>query len=117
MNVIDSLLAALNTTGIEFVLDAWKDKAPDDYGVLELTGETAAQWADNRMIEQRFRCVVHIYVSGGGFFWINRVQSVLDAQGLHYAMPAREYLYDIHRVHWSWELWLDGPITGADDDG
>lgn len=118
MSRMDTLLDALNEIiGMEFVLDAWKDKAPDDYGVLELTGETRAQWADNRLVEQGFRCRVHIYVTGGDFEWIRKVQEVLDAEELYYTMPVREYLYDIHKVHWSWDIWLDGPVTEAESDG
>lgn len=114
---IDMILDTLNEIeGIAFVLDAWKDKAPDDYGVVELTGEVRTQWADNRMVEQEFRCRVHLYVTDGEMEWIRKVQEKLDRMELYYTMPAREYLFDIHKVHWSWEFWLDGPVE-ADGDG
>lgn len=117
-NKIDSLLTALNAIeGLAFVQDAWKDKAPDDYGVVELTGESHALWADEKMVEQRFRAKVHIYVHDGEFDWIQAVQSVLEAQDLYYDMPTREYLYDIHAVHWEWDIWIYGPVTEADANG
>ena len=40
VDAIDVLLNKLNTIeGIEFVRDAWLNKAPDNYGVVELQGE------------------------------------------------------------------------------
>lgn len=117
MSKIDTLLNALNEiSGLEFVLDAWKDKAPADYGVVELTGEQTALWADNRMIDQMFRCTVHIYVNGGDMKWISAVQDVLDGQDIWYQMPIREYLYDDHMVHWSWNCRIYGPIAEAEEE-
>ena len=119
MTYIDTLLDALNgISGIEFVLDAWLDKAPADYGVIEIPGEQAALWADDKMVEQMFRCVVHIYVHGGEFAWIQAVQNVLQEQDVFYQMPVREYLDDIHMVHWSWNCQIYGPFTdGGVEDG
>ena len=44
---IAQLLTALNTIdGLDWVEDAWVEKAPANYGVLELTGESMGDYAD-----------------------------------------------------------------------
>ena len=40
VNAIDRLVEKLNELdGIEFAKDAWVNKAPENYGVVELTGD------------------------------------------------------------------------------
>ena len=117
MNPINALLNALNEIdGIEFALDAWLDKAPNDYGVVEMPGEQTALWADDKMVEQMFRATVHIYVHGGEFGWIEKVQNVLQEQDAWYQMPVREYLDDIHMVHWSWNVRFYGRIEDEEPE-
>ena len=118
MNPINALLNALNQIdGISFALDAWLDKAPADYGVIEMPGEQTALWADDKMVEQMFRCTVHIYVHGGEWKWIKAVQEVLQAQDVWFQMPVREYLYDNSRlVHWSWNCRIFGPVEDEETE-
>jgi hypothetical protein len=104
-------LTALNTIdGLSFVEDAWVNVAPDNYGVVEVTGEAGGDHADGRKIAQAVNVRITIYVTGGSHAWIHAVQSVLQAQKIPYTMPEREYLYDIHKVKWVWNTRIRMPL-------
>ena len=111
VDVIASLITALNAIdGIAFTEDAWVEKAPDNYGVVELTGDIIREYADGKLIEQGFGVRITIYVTGGSHAWISAVQSVLIAQDVAFSMPTREYLQDINKVSWVWNGSILGPI-------
>jgi len=108
---IEALLTALNTIeGINFMEDAWIEKAPANYGVVEVTGEIGGDHADGRKVAQAVNVRITIYVSGGSHAWLAAVQSVLDAQKLPYTFPQREYLQDIHKVTWVWNTRMRTPL-------
>jgi len=109
---IQEMIDALNTiSGIEFQEDAWDDKAPSNYGVVELTGETANDYADGVKIAQAYSVTITMYVSGNSHQWITRVQDVLDQLKVRYTMPTREYLQDINKVRWIWTARIRRPIV------
>jgi len=109
---IQEMIDALNTiSGIEFQEDAWDDKAPSNYGVVELTGETANDYADGVKIAQAYSVTITMYVSGNSHQWITRVQDVLDQLKVRYTMPTREYLQDIKKVRWIWTARVRRPIV------
>ena len=109
---IQQMIDALNTiSGIEFQEDAWDEKAPSNYGVVELTGETANDYADGVKIAQAYSVTITMYVSGNSHQWITRVQDVLDQLKVRYTMPTREYLQDINKVRWIWTARVRRPIV------
>lgn len=109
---MEELLTALNTIdGLPWVEDAWVNKAPANYGVAELTGEIAGDYADGVVIAMRFRVRLTIYVTGGSHTWLKAVQDVLDSLHLVYTMPTREYLQDINKVSWVWETDIRSPLV------
>lgn len=109
---IQEMIDALNTiSGIEFQEDAWDEKAPSNYGVVELTGETANDYADGVKIAQAYSVTITMYVSGNSHQWITRVQDVLDQLKVRYTMPTREYLQDINKVRWIWTARIRRPIV------
>ena len=109
---IQEMIDALNTiSGIEFQEDAWDEKAPSNYGVVELTGETANDYADGVKIAQAYSVTITMYVSGNSHQWITRVQDVLDQLKVRYTMPTREYLQDINKVRWIWTARVRRPIV------
>ena len=109
---IQEMIDALNTiSGIEFQEDAWDDKAPSNYGVVELTGETANDYADGVKIAQAYSVTITMYVSGNSHQWITKVQDVLDQLKVRYTMPTREYLQDINKVRWIWTVRVRRPIV------
>ena len=108
---INTLLTALNTiSGIAFVEDAWVEKAPDNYGVVELTGQNASEYADGKLLDQGFSVRITIYVTGGSHSWVEAVQDVLTAQDVGFSLPTREYLQDINKVSWVWNCSILGPV-------
>ena len=107
----DILVAKLNELdGLAFVRDAWENKAPDDYGVVELDGQSMSLWADDRMIEQVFQLKVHLYITGTGDDKVALVQQKLAAVCDGYSLPAHEYAYDIDKNHWTWQCSMIGPL-------
>lgn len=111
VDAADLLVAALNEIeGIDFVRDAWENKAPDNYGVVELAGQSSALWADNRMQEQMFQLTVHLYVKGGSDEWVSKVQAKLDTATDGYSLPLHEFAFDIGKNHWQWTAWIVGPL-------
>ena len=92
------------------------ENAPDaNYGAVRLTGEAAGSWADGHMIDQAFGLSVVLYVKDEDVAWLAAVQEALDAFGLFYRMPARNYREDIDAVEWEWNATLYGPLEVADD--
>ena len=111
VDLISTLITALNTIdGLAFVEDAWVEKAPANYGVVELIGQNTSEYADGKLIEQGFGVRITIYVTGGSHSWITAVQSVLDNADIGYSMPTREYLQDINKVSWVWNCSIFGPV-------
>lgn len=112
MDKIQEMIDALNTiSGIEFAEDAWEEKAPSNYGVVELTGETANDYADGVKIAQAYGVTITMYVTGNSHHWITAVQDVLDSLKVRYTMPTREYLEAINKVRWIWTARIRRPIV------
>ena len=109
---IQQMIDTLNTiSGIEFTEDAWDQKAPNNYGVVELSGETANDYADGRKIGQAFNVTITMYVSGNSHTWIQAVQEKLESLKIPYSMPTREYLQDIKKVRWIWNTKIRQPVV------
>lgn len=116
-DAVDMLVDALNEIdGIEFTRDAWEDKAPENYGVVELNGESRQLWADGHLIDSIWAVVITLYVSGDADTWPRTVQEKLEeleSDGrldLTYAV-SRVYDYQINKVRWSWTANLAGDLT------
>ncbi len=117
VNVIDEIVAKLNElSGIEFAKDAWVNKAPENYGVVELSGESTQLWADGNLTDSAWRAVVHAYVGDGDDSWPDRIQgklNELEAAGkvdLTHTCN-REFDFATGKVRWQWIIILYGPLT------
>ena len=109
---VQDLSDSLNTiAGIEFAEDAWEEKAPNNYGVVELTGEAGSDYADGRRTAQNYGVRITIYVKGGSHKWIDKVEEKLDALQIPHTMPTREYLFDIKKVSWVWNARIRKKVT------
>ena len=110
-DAVDLLVDALNEIeGITFVRDAWENKAPDDYGVVEMSEQNNALYADNHMVAQEFRLTVHLYATDGNNAWIGKIQNVLNDYTDGYRMGPHEYLFDIGKNHWQWTVYIIAPL-------
>lgn len=113
---IDRLIDRLNEIeGLAFTRDAWENKAPDDYGTVELTGQAGAIWADDEMVEQAYSLRITLYVRDGGEQWLDLVQQALADCDLVYGLPERTFLYDINKVEWRWTATMYGSLEDEDD--
>ena len=120
---IQQIIDALNEIpGIEFAEDAWEEKAPNNYGVVELMGEAGNDYADGKRIAKGYLVAITIYVTGGSHGWIEQVENVLDALQLPHTLPQREFLFDIKKVSWRWQTRIrksilrDNPVSGDSDN-
>ena len=106
----DLLVAKLNELeGIAFVRDAWENKAPATYGVVELDGQATSLWADNKMVAQVFRLRVHVYTEGGDES-VAAVQGKLADSCDSYSLTTHEFAFDIGKNHWAWDCQIIGPL-------
>lgn len=104
---IQQIINALNQIpGIEFAEDAWEEKAPNNYGVVELMGEAGNDYADGKRIAKGYLVEITIYVTGGSHGWIEKVEAVLDGLQLPHTLPQREYTHEIKKVCWRWQTRL-----------
>lgn len=116
-DAVDFLTSKLNEiSGLAFRRDAWENKAPDNYGVVEMNGESSNLWADDCQVAQVFQCSVHLYVGGGSDEWVAKVQEKLADSCDFYRLQAQEFAYDIGKNHWQWVCTIIGPIQWTTEE-
>ena len=117
VDAVDELVAKLNTiSGIEFVRDAWLNKAPDNYGVVELQGEASQLWADNRLVDSIWRVLITADVTGDDDTLAYTVQNKLEALEADGKVDlthtiSRAFDYTTGKTMWTWQVNLFGPLT------
>lgn len=116
-DAVDELVAKLNTIeGIEFAKDAWVNKAPAVYGVVELSSEARQMWADGHLTDSAWNVIVTAYVSDDSNEWPAKIQEKLEALEAEGKVDLthtnnREYDYTLKRVRWQWIVIMWGPLT------
>ena len=123
VDVVDALVTKLNEIeGVEFVRDAWLNKAPDDYGVVELNGEARQLWADGHLIDSIWQVIITLYVKGDADTWPMAVQAKLEELenagvcDLTHTI-SREFDQQIGKVRWTWTVALYGALTAGEGNG
>ena len=112
-DLIDLLIDALNdgVPGITFDRDVLDTNRPDDWAAVELTG-SEDEWADGRMVDQVLRCDIWVCLSDRGSGIRDEVQAVLrqfnEDHMISWTFPQRNYLYDLDKVIWKWQVRLWG---------
>lgn len=115
VDAVDELTEKLSETGVEFVRDAWVNKAPDNYGVTELQGEPRQLWADGHLIDSMWLVVVTMFVGDGNDEWaglVNEKLAELEADGkvdLTHTCT-RTFDYEIGKVRWTWQVTICGDL-------
>lgn len=121
VKALDRVVSKLNEiNGTEFVRDAWVNKAPDNYGVVEMSGEVGQLWADGHLIDSIWRVVVTLYVNDDDDTYPALVQAKLEAleSDGHLDITqnaSREYVYDINKVKWTWQCNMYGCLTWEEE--
>lgn len=117
VNIVDQLVTKLNTiSGIEFVRDAWVNKAPENYGVVELRDTPRQLWADGHLLDTVWTVVITLYVAGDDDTYPAQVQTKLeemeDANEVELTHTiSRSFDYEIGKVAWVWQVSMTGPLT------
>jgi hypothetical protein len=113
VNIITDKLNELD--GIEFARDAWENKAPDAYGVVELGAENLTFYADNIPLDEAWQITVHVYAIGDSDAWprlvAEKLAEVAETLDITWRVTGREFLFDIGKVHWTWTVVRWGPLT------
>lgn len=117
VDAIDELVNKLNTIdGLTWVRDAWVNKAPDNYGVVEVQGEAAQLWADGHLTDSVWRVILHAYIAGDDDTIGYTVQAKLEAledEGkvdLTHTI-SRDFDVQVGKVHWQWIVNLYGNLV------
>lgn len=117
VNAMDRIVTKLNTIdGIEFAKDAWVNKAPENYGVVRLSGEARQLWADGHLTDSAWTVIVDAYVKDDSDGYPALIQGKLEELEDDGVLDLthtnnREYDYQIGKVHWWWTLIMYGPLT------
>ena len=117
VDAVDELVAKLNTIdGLAFVRDAWVNKAPDNYGVVETQGEVSQLWADGKLIDSIWRVIIHAYIAGADDSIAYTVQAKLEdlesagKVDLTHTI-SRDFDANVGKVHWQWIVNLYGSLV------
>lgn len=117
VDAIDELVTKLNTIeGLTFVRDAWENKAPDNYGVVETQGEATQLWADGKLIDSIWRVIIHAYIAGDDDSIAYTVQAKLEdlesggKVDLTHTI-SRDFDANVGKVHWQWIVNLYGSLV------
>lgn len=113
VDAVDELVTQLNTLdGIAFVRDAWLEKAPDNYGVVELQGEAAQLWADGNRIDSIWRIVVTAYIRGADDSIAYDVENKLQLMDADITQNiTRRFDMTTGYTEWVWTVRLYGDLT------
>ena len=115
VDAVDELTQKLSEIGVEFVRDAWLNKAPDNYGVVELQGEARQLWADGHLLDSLYRVLVTLYVKGDDDSYPAMVQEKLEELesagkvDLTHTI-SRSFDYETGKVQWVWTVNMYGPL-------
>lgn len=121
VNAIDKIVNALNTLeGIEFAKDAWVNKAPENYGVVSLSGEAKQLWADGHLTDSSWTVAIDAYVKDDSDGYPALIQSKLEgleAEGVLDLTHTcnRDFDFEVEKVHWRWMLIMYGPLTWTEE--
>ena len=111
VDAVDRLATALNTLeGIAFVRDAWENKAPANYGVVEVDGAPMNLWGDDKLLSQVFQLRVHAYVDGSRDDLVPMIQAKLGTATDWFSLIQHEFLMDVNKNHWVWQAQVIGPL-------
>ena len=118
----DQLIDDLNdgVSRITFDRDVLDTNRPDDWGAVELSGDSTEEWADGHLVDQELIADVWVCVNDRGSGVKRRVQKVLKEYGESYGagwiFVRRAYLYDLDKVLWQWRVSINGPLAEEEEE-
>lgn len=117
VNAMDKIVNKLNTIeGIEFAKDAWVEKAPENYGVVSLSGEARQLWGDGHLTDSAWNVIVDAYVKDDNDGYPGEIQGKLETLEDEGVLDmthtnTRDFDYQIGKIHWRWVVIMYGPLT------
>ncbi len=121
-DLIDALIDALNdgVPDVTFDRDVLDTNRPEDWAAVELTGQDESLWADGHLIDQSLTIDIWVCVSDRGSGVKREVQDVLKdfcaEWHIGWKLVSRNYLYDLDKVMWRWNVSIEGPLTYPEQD-
>ena len=116
-DVIDEIIAKLNELeGIEFAKDAWVNKAPEVYGVVQLSAEARQLWGDGKLLDSVYNVIVAAFVNDDDNEWVQKIQGKLEELESDGKIDLthtnnREFDFETGKVRWQWIVMVYGPLT------
>lgn len=101
---VTRLLAALETTGIPFAVDAWVKAPGKTYGVVSVGGDQSTFWADDGCIWRAANVTVDLWCHDGDEQAAVSVTRALMEADFRWRRTDREYLSDPSCTHTTWLL-------------
>jgi hypothetical protein len=91
------------------------NKAPDNYGVVRLSGEARQLWADGHLTDSAWTVIVDAYVEDDSDGYPAEIQGKLEQLEDEGVLDLthtnnREFDYQLGKVHWWWTLIMYGPL-------
>lgn len=103
--MFDTILAALESTGIPFRKYAWTVAPSTDYGVIALESGGDTVWADGHMVGQVLEGSIDLFTRNAGETQFAAVQAALrGVEGLSWYFNSAQYEEDTKLMHFEWVI-------------
>lgn len=100
--MLNTLIDALNATGIAFKETGWSKAPGTDYGAVALDGSGASVWADDQMTEQAITGTVDLFTLDSGIAQMKSVQQALCDCKISWRLNTIQYEEDTGLTHYEW---------------
>lgn len=124
MDRIDQMLNMLGDAIPEVIWerDAADVARPEDWGAAELRQEPATQWADGVPTDRVWIVDLYMAVTDDGSDWADLVDAVMrrydeEAEWITWNLASREYMPQIGKVLWQWQVRIYGPLEIPGETG
>lgn len=99
----ETVLEALQLSGIPFAEVAWSKAPSGDYGTFAIDSAYDPVWADGHAIHQTIEGTVHLFSKGNGYQNFQLVQSILNQiESLSWKFNSMQFENDTKLTHWEW---------------
>ena len=106
--MFDSLLTALNATGIPFEAYGWDHSPAAPYGVVSIEGTGDVVAGDDQIIHQALRGSIDLYVGSPDLSWMTTVQSAINGL-VAWRLNSVQHEEDTNLIHYEWIFEMEEP--------
>lgn len=105
--MFETVLAALQATGIPFEAYGWDNAPSGTYGVVSLEGQEDSVAGDNRILHQSIRGSIDLFVADIGSTAPKVVQDAINGL-VPWELNSIQYEYDTRLIHYEWRFNQEG---------